>query len=139
MLALKVFAYTDPRPCQAKFLKHRRKKKLYLSKVTGNDDGIERNDVIKDNNLKESSDSTIKLKKINLLENGTTTTDKLNYTYSDPIVIQQTSENMTEVLLNFLKNVGVKKNKIIDIGSLTWITNFFRNVSTVLQQRNKQN
>jgi hypothetical protein len=107
--------------------------------VTGNDDVIVENDVIMDKNLKEISDLTTKFNKLKLFTNRTRTTEKINSTFNDPIMILQTFENMTreEDLFQFLTNVGVKKNKVIDIGSLTGVTNFFRNVSTFLQTRNE--
>ena len=139
-----------------KFSKQRKRKKISLridndndviynsftNDVILNDDVIIdklTNDVILNDSVETINEQKgrTKFKKLKQFQNGTQQIEKLESTpFNDPLLLQ-TSENITENLINFLKNVGDKKNKFIDIGSLTGVTNFFQNISNLLQSRNE--
>ena len=133
---------------QTKFTKRRKKKKLLLSNNDDDDVILVDSDVIMnkliDDVIPKNSVETIseqkrrtKLKKLKQFQNGTHEIEKLDSTNTNDPLLLQTSSNMTENLFNFLKNVGDKKNKVIDIGTLNGFINFFKNVSDLLQTRNE--
>jgi len=123
------------------FSRQRKKKKLSLNNDKDGEEAPIENDITFKNIVEKLSNvKQTKLKKYKVFKNGTRPIEKFNSTtLSDDSLLLQTSENITENLLNFMTSVANKKNKVIDIGNLTGVTNLFRNISSFLQSRNADN
>jgi hypothetical protein len=142
MASLKIFfGENGLRSAPAAFSRQRKKKKLSLNNdKDGEEATIENDNTFKNIEEKIRNVKRTKLKKYKVFKNGTRPIEKFNLTtLSDDSLLLQTSENITENLLNFMTSVANKKNKVIDIGNLTGVTNLFRNISSFLQSRNADN
>jgi hypothetical protein len=134
-----MFDETVPRSAPSVFSKRRKRKKLPLNNDNDVEEAKINNDITFKTVVEKLSNKArrTKLKKSKLFKNGTLPIDKVDL--SDNSLLLQTSENITENLLNFMTSVANKNNKVIDIGNLNGVTNFFRNISSLFQTRNEDN